>query len=76
MKGKKYLSLLLALVMTLALASCGGGQPASDAPANNDADADATVSEDGGYKTDSLVVNIWDNNQRARERAFEKGYRK
>ena len=60
MKGKKYLSLLLALVMTLALASCGGGQPASNA-----GDSDAAATDAGGYKTDSLIVNIWDNNQRA-----------
>ena len=68
MKRKKYLSLFLALVMTLGLAACGGGAQNADnagggeQPANDSAEA---VSDEGGYKTDSLVVNIWDNNQRA-----------
>ena len=52
MKGKKYLSLLLALVIVLTLAACGGS-PAQ--PAN---DADAAAPTESGYKTDSLVVNI------------------
>ena len=62
MKRKKYLSLLLALALILTLAACGGspGQSADNAESGNDA-----ATGESGYKTDTLVVNIWDNNQRA-----------
>ena len=61
--GKKWLSLILAGAMCLALAACGGAQE----PSGGAADADAAADTDGGsgYKTDTLIVNIWDNNQRA-----------
>ncbi len=62
MKGKKCLSLLLALVLVFTLSACGGSSSQTDGNSNGGTDAAAN---EGGYKTDTLIVNIWDNNQRA-----------
>ena len=63
MKMKKSLALLLALVMTLALVACGGGNnkaPANNAPANNapadNAPADPAPAEPSGDKIDISVI--------------------
>ena len=60
---KKSLALLLALVMTLALVACGGGNnkaPANNAPANNapadNAPADPAPAEPSGDKIDISVI--------------------
>ncbi len=58
MKMKKSLALLLALVMTLALVACGGGNnkaPANNAPADN-APADPAPAEPSGDKIDISVI--------------------
>ena len=55
---KKSLALLLALVMTLALVACGGGNnkaPANNAPADN-APADPAPAEPSGDKIDISVI--------------------
>lgn len=54
---KKWLSVLLAMAMTVSLAACGGGSNGGD---NGGGDASGGASGDG--KT--LRVAIWDNNQR------------
>ena len=63
MKMKKSLALLLALMMTLALVACGGGNnkaPANNAPANNapadNAPADPAPAEPSGDKIDISVI--------------------
>ena len=60
---KKSLALLLALVMTLALVACGGGNnkaPANNAPANNapadNTPADPAPAEPSGDKIDISVI--------------------
>ena len=60
---KKSLALLLALMMTLALVACGGGNnkaPANNAPANNapadNAPADPAPAEPSGDKIDISVI--------------------
>ena len=62
---KKLISLILALAMVLSLAACGGGSSANagtDAAAGSAAPA---AEEKKSYSTDTLVVDIWDNNQLA-----------
>ena len=54
---KKLLSLTLAFSMAFGLTACGGGNSTSS---NGN---DSQASNNGGYTTDELVVNIWDNNQ-------------
>ena len=68
MNVKKYLSLILALVMTLTLAACGGSSADGNggtAPENSSAESSVPENTDSGYKVNSLVVNIWDTNQQA-----------
>ncbi|MBR4211979.1 MAG: sugar ABC transporter substrate-binding protein, partial [Oscillibacter sp.] len=55
---KKFLALVMALVMTASLAACGGG-----ATTGGGESADNTASTGGGSA--SLQVAIWDNNQLA-----------
>ena len=64
MNGKKCVSLLLALAMSLLLIACGGSKQQTAVVEDTDNGQDAAETT-GGYQTDSLVVNIWDTNQQA-----------
>ena len=64
MNGKKCMSLLLALAMSLLLIACGGSKQQTAVVEDTDNGQDAAETT-GGYQTDSLVVNIWDTNQQA-----------
>ena len=57
MKPKKLIALVLALVMALSLAACGGSGNSGDSQSSGDGTAPAG-------DTAALTVNIWDNNQR------------
>ena len=65
MKIRKFLALVMALMLAASLAACGGGTPA---PATNDGGEAAETSDagsGGGSSGASLQVAIWDNNQLA-----------
>ncbi|MBQ6388426.1 MAG: sugar ABC transporter substrate-binding protein [Mogibacterium sp.] len=51
---KRWITILLSVVMALSLAACGGNTDTSTSEAEPTAD---------GYTTDTLTVNIWDSNQ-------------
>ena len=55
---KKYLSLLLALVMVLSLAACGAA-PAEDAPATEAPAADAPATEAPVEKGEPTTIRMW-----------------
>ena len=57
---KKMLAGLLVLVMALSLAACGGS-----ADSGSSGDSGSGGGSSGGSGGDTLVVNIWDNNQQA-----------
>ena len=67
---KKILAMLLALVMVLSLAACGGAPAAEEAPAGNPADAiaDEMTSADGKYQ----VAFITDVGQ-LKDKSFNQG---
>ncbi len=66
MKLKKLVALVLALAMALALVACGGSSSNSGTTGGDSSTGGAAATGTAGeYTTDSLTVNIWDNNQLA-----------
>ncbi|MBQ3497358.1 MAG: hypothetical protein IJA73_04425 [Oscillospiraceae bacterium] len=67
---KKLLALLLALVMVMSLAACGGGEDASDAGDTTDAATDTTTTDDRADMADTGDAEISDEQLTALAEAY------
>lgn len=61
---KKVIAIALVGAMTVALAACGGSGSSTNTSSSSGSTSTAAASS-GDFTTDSLQVNIWDNNQLA-----------